>query len=81
MIEKVLDYFIATQSPWAVLFVLLLGYIILTNARREKERRDELKEFRESQEKKMDQLLQNTALMLETWKVIIQRELERREKK
>lgn len=78
MIEKVLDYFIATQSPWAILFTLLLGYTILTNARREEERRNELSELRKSMEDKLNTLLTNSQLQLETWKIMIERELERR---
>ena len=81
MFEKTLDYFISTQSPWAVLFVLLFSYTIITNARRERERRAEVKDIRDSLEAKMNSLLQNTSLMLETWKLIIERELERREGK
>jgi BhlA holin family len=80
MFKEVMQFFINTQSPWAILFVFLLGYIITTNARRETERRNELKEFRQGMEKDLDYLKQNTHLMLETWKIIIQRELDRRKK-
>lgn len=81
MIEKVLDYFIATQSPWAILFVMMLGYVILTNARREGERREELKDMRNTTEKELQEIKQSTLLMLETWKIVIERELQRRENK
>jgi hypothetical protein len=52
--------------------------MIITNARRENERRIEIKEFREKLDTDLNKLLQNSSLILETWKIIIERELKRR---
>ena len=78
MFNKILDVFIATGNMWAVIFVFLLIFTLITNTRREEERRQELREFRENIEKNMNQILMNSNLILETWKVLIQRELKRR---
>ena len=78
LFDKLLDYFITTNNMWAILFVFSFIFMIITNGRREEERRQELKEFREKLEADIEQLKQTSNVILETWKVLIQRELKRR---
>lgn len=71
--EALVNYFIANEGPWAVLFVILLVWTTRTNNKREERLNDKITE-------QLQEIQKDTALILETWKLIIERELERREK-
>ena len=70
-LQFLIDYFIKNEGPWAVLFVLFLVYTQRQQAKREDRNHQETSEA-------LNQIQKDTALMIETWKIIIERELERR---
>lgn len=78
LFNKLADYFISTGNMWAILFVFSFIFMIITNARRENERRSELKEFRNKLDEDLNKLKLNSDLILQTWKLMIERELKRR---
>ena len=77
---QTIEYFIANEGPWAILFVSLFAFTIRSNNQREEKMRAEMKEQRTSTRSQLNAIQQDTTLMLETWKLIIERELERRER-
>lgn len=77
---NLLEYFLANQGAWAILFVFLFVYEIRTNDAREKRMRDDQNKQRNETNKKLSKIQADVSLMLETWKIIIEREIERREK-
>jgi hypothetical protein len=79
-IEALVNYFIANEGPWAVLFVILLVWTTRTNNKREQRMSDQHREDRAQTIGQLQEIQKDTALILETWKLIIERELERREK-
>jgi hypothetical protein len=77
---NLLEYFLANQGAWAILFVFLFVYEIRTNQAREKRMVEDHNKQKQDTLKKLTKLQADVSLMLETWKIIIERELERRDK-
>lgn len=74
-----LDYFVANEGPWAILFVALFAFTMRSNATREQKYIREREQMRRVYEKKLTKIQSDVTVMLETWKIIIERELERRD--
>lgn len=74
------ERFLKTESIWAILFCFMFLYFLRTTKKREEERTREMKEFRKSLENDIKLIHANTSFIVTTWKVVLEKELNRRKK-
>jgi hypothetical protein len=79
--QQIIEFFIKNEGPWAVLFILFYTLEYRNNRKRETALRGDIDQLNQYYSGKLDQIAQDSALILETWKLIIEREIERRETK
>jgi hypothetical protein len=79
-IQQLFEYFIRNEGPWAILFVFFFSLEYRSNKKREAVLRENIGQLNQLYSEKLEKISKDTAIMLETWKIIIENELERREK-
>jgi BhlA-like holin len=75
---KLFEYFLNTQGVWAILFVFTFLTILINNAKREKDRKDELKEFKDDLANDIKLIHANMTFVVTTLKIVLEKELKRR---
>ena len=74
-------YFVENEGVWAILFCFMFLYFLKTYRDREKERSKELREWRKELQHDIEQINANTTFIVTTWKVILEKEINRRKPK
>lgn len=74
------NYFLKSDSLWAVLFCFMFIYFLKTTKDREKERSKELQEFRKNLENDIRLIQANTNFVVQYFKLVLEKELKRRKK-
>jgi uncharacterized protein YydD (DUF2326 family) len=74
METTLIEFFMNSQSPWAILFVVLFLWQLKTNKEREFE-------HHRKQEKDLQSIKKEIEILASVWKVLIDAELERRKEK
>lgn len=67
------QYFLKTETPFMLMFALLFLYVLRTNRDREISQDKHISQ-------KLDNLKENQEIMLQVWKILIEKELEERKK-
>lgn len=67
------QYFLRTETPFMLLFALLFLYVLKTNRDREMSQDKQVAE-------KIDKIQESQEIMLQVWKILIEKELEERKK-
>jgi Na+/melibiose symporter-like transporter len=74
------DYFLKTDSVWAVLFCFMFLYFLKTNNDREKERTKEVKEFKKQLQEDIKLIHANLTFVVTYYKIMLEKEAKRRKK-
>lgn len=67
------QYFLKTETPFMLMYALLFLYVLKTNRDREISQDKHISQ-------KLDRLQENQEIMLQVWKILIEKELEERKK-
>jgi BhlA-like holin len=74
------NYFLKSDSLWAILFCFMFLYFLKTTKDHEKERSKELQEFRKNLENDIRLIQANTNFVVQYFKLVLEKELKRRKK-
>jgi hypothetical protein len=72
-ILEAFQYFLKTETPFLLMFALLFLYVLKTNRDREISQDKHIS-------KKLDKIQENQEIMIQVWKILIEKELEERKK-
>ena len=75
-----LSFFSSSETPFAILFVVLFVWYVRENKGREKRQMDKYDELQAEVNTKIDAVQNDLKTMLTIWKILIDNELERRNK-
>jgi Na+/melibiose symporter-like transporter len=74
------DYFLKSDSVWAILFCFMFLYFLKTTRDREKERKNELKEFKKQLQEDIKLIHANMTFITTYIKIMLEKEQKRRKK-
>jgi hypothetical protein len=78
--EELLRIFTSSETPFLLLFVILFWWYIREAKAREKRYADQKEEDLQQIESKIQEVQQDLKIMLTIWKILIDKEIERRSK-
>lgn len=74
------DYFLKSDSVWAILFCFMFLYFLKTTRDREKERKNEIKEFKKQLQEDIKLIHANMTFITTYIKIMLEKEQKRRKK-